>query len=75
MFLRPMGIFRNFARLFVEMQGQRHSVDYDPDAIFDKSQILQDIDDTEAAINRFDEAPRQERRAFAIYVLLDIRSG
>lgn len=66
---------RSFARLFVEMQGQRHSADYGPDAVFDKFQVLQDIDDTEAAINRFNEAPRQDRRAFAIYVLLDIRSG
>ena len=57
------------------MQAKRHSADYDPDAAFDKSQVLQYIDLTEDTINRFNGTPRRDRRAFAIYVLLDIRSG
>ena len=66
---------QDFAELFIEIQAKRHSADYDPDAAFDKSNVLQDIDVSEDAINRFNEAPRRDRRAFAIYVLLDIRSG
>ena len=57
------------------MQAKRHSADYDPDAAFRKSDVVQGIYIIEDAINRFNEAPRQDRRAFAIYVLLDIRSG
>ena len=61
--------------MFVNMQGKRHSADYDPDATFDKSNVLQDINAAEDAIRRFNAAPRLDRRAFSIYVLLDIRSG
>lgn len=69
----PSGI-RNFAKLFASMQVKRHSADYDPDVTFIKSDVLQDIDEAENAIMRFNEAPRNDRRAFAIYVLLDIRN-
>lgn len=65
---------RNFAKLFVSTQMKRHSADYDPDATFLKSDVIQDIDEAENAIMRFNEAPRNDRRAFAIYVLLDIRN-
>lgn len=65
---------RNFAELFVSIQMKRHSADYDPDVTFIKSDVIQDIDEAEDAIMRFNEAPRADRRAFAIYVLLDIRN-
>jgi len=65
---------RNFAKLFVSMQVKRHSADYDPGAKFLKSDVIQDIDESEDAIKRFSEVPRADRRAFAIYVLLDIRN-
>ena len=72
-----MGKFPNeiqeFAKWFVEMQAKRHSADYDPDAAFDKSHVLQDIDTAADILNRFNNVPRRDRRAFAIYVLLDIR--
>ena len=55
------------------MQAKRQSADYDPEAAFDKSHVIQDIDAIEGAIIRFNAAPRRDRRAFAIYVLLDIR--
>ena len=66
---------RNFAKLFVSMQMKRHSADYDPDAAFLKSDVIQYIDEAEDAIKQFNSAPRADRRAFAIYVLLDIRNG
>ena len=65
---------RNFAKIFVSMQTKRHSADYDPDATFLKSDVIQYIEEADDAIMRFFEAPRNDRRAFAIYVLLDIRN-
>lgn len=65
---------RNFAKLFASMQVKRHSADYDPDAAFLKSDVIQYIDEAEDAIKQFNSAPRHDRRAFAIYVLLDIRN-
>ena len=59
--------------MFVNMQEQRHNADYNPDADFQKAQIVQDIHNAEKIINDFNALPRQERRAFAIYVMFDIR--
>lgn len=57
---------RNFAELFVSMQVKRHRSDYDPVSTFRKSNVIQDIDAVKDAIMRFNEAPRNDRRAFAI---------
>ena len=57
------------------MQQKRHDADYDPDATFVKSDVLASISDAEAAIQRFSRAPLKDRRAFAVYVLLDLRSN
>ena len=65
---------RNFAKLFVSMQVKRHRADYDPGGTFRKSDVIQDIDEAEDVIKRFSEVSRADRRAFAIYVLLDIRN-
>ena len=72
---------QDFADLFVDMQKKRHGADYDPDATaaydpdtaFSKSNVIQDIAVAENAINHFSNAPVRDRRAFAVYVLLDIR--
>ena len=64
---------QEFAKVFVDMQSLRHSADYDPDATFHKSNVVQGITDAEDIINLFNSVPRRDRRAFAIYVLLDIR--
>ena len=66
--------YKNSLETFVVMRVKRHSADYDPDATFLKSDVIQDIDTAEDAIKLFSEAPRADRRAFAIYVLLDIRN-
>ena len=66
---------QNFARLFVDMQGKRHSADYAPDATFTMPDVIQDIESVEDAITRFDSAPRKDRRAFAVYVLFQRRSA
>ena len=61
------------------MQKKRHSADYDPEAmyspvmVFFKSNIIQDIFAAENVIHRFSKTPLRDRRAFAVYILLDRR--
>lgn len=64
---------QDFGSLFVEMQHKRHTADYDPDAQFAKSDVMKDIGRVEDVIARFADLPARDRRAFAIYVLLDQR--
>ena len=63
-----------FANLFVSMQKDRHDADYDPYATFFKSQVIANIAAADVAIRQFNQAPRRDRRAFAVYVLLTLRS-
>ncbi len=71
---------QDFANQFVRMQKKRHRADYDPytlggsDTTFSKSNVLHEIAVTNNFIQRFHQAPRKDRRAFAIYVLLDLRA-
>ena len=67
---------REFAILFISMQAKRHKADYDPDPDiqFTKSDALNDIHKAEEVIIKFGRTERNDRRAFAIFVLLDIRS-
>ena len=62
-----------FAILFVDMQRKRHIADYDPEGRWHKSEVAEDIDTTADIIARFERAPVQDRRAFAVYVLLKSR--
>ena len=67
---------REFAALFISMQAKRHKADYDPypDIQFTKSEALHDIIRAEDAIIQFGKVTRNDRRAFAIYLLMDIRN-
>ena len=65
----PMEI-GDFAEEFVQAQSRRHSADYDPDAIYDRYEVLGDIDDAELAIKNFRAASTSDRRAFAAWVTL-----
>ena len=65
---------QHFASLFAWMQTNRHAADYDPDANFVKSEVLDMISDAELAIDEFQISPSRDRRAFAVYVLLNLRS-
>lgn len=68
---------RNFADQFVDIQGKRVEADYDPEAPqgrWSKADVAEDIDTAEDAIERFEAAPLQARRAFAVHVLLRHRS-
>ena len=64
---------RKFGESFAAMQRQRHAADYDPEANFSRSDVLQLIDETERAIIQFESAAPKDRRAFAIYVLFKLR--
>ena len=66
---------RAFAELFVEMQQQRYTADYDPAAVFPKGAVTQYLDDAAEVIHDFDNSPAKDRRAFAVYVLLDFRAS
>ena len=56
------------------MQTKRHGADYDPDAAFSKPDVVQGISEAEDTIRRFRRVPVKDRRAFAVYLLFDIRS-
>ena len=66
---------QEFAELFIAMQQERHLADYAPDATFLKSIVIARINDAEQVIRRFAVVPSKDRRAFAVYVLLPLRSG
>ena len=65
---------REFADRFAGMQQKRHRADYGPEARYDKDDVLQDITDVAEAIARFQRVPVKDRRAFAVYLLLPLRS-
>jgi uncharacterized protein (UPF0332 family) len=60
---------QDFANLFRTMQEKRHKADYDPLEKAYKSEVLVDIDQVQASIERFGLAPLKDRRAFAALVL------
>jgi hypothetical protein len=68
----PQGI-RNFGNMLLAMQIKRHDADYNPDAKSFKSAVLADIDAVEAVIKAFHAVGAKDRRAFAVWVLVDIR--
>ncbi len=65
---------QNFAIQFVILQKERHRADYDPEGVYNKDEVLQKITEVERRLKGFTKVPARDRRAFAIYVLLDIRS-
>ena len=56
------------------MQKKRNTADYDPDAAFSKLEVIQSTREAEDVIRGFTQAPRRNRRAFAVYLLFDSRS-
>jgi len=68
----PLGI-QSFADRFVTMQLKRHDADYNPEAKFSKSEILNDIALAEEAMKEYRAVPAKHRRAFCIFLLLNLR--
>jgi hypothetical protein len=63
----------NFADAFVNLQELRHRADYDPEASFKRSQVVNHIGVARSAVNAIRSAPIRDRRAFAIHILLAYR--
>ena len=63
------------------MQRKRHYADYDPGTYHAKrqqilkSEVLQDILAAERAMDRFAKSKPKDRRAFAVFVLLNVRTN
>ena len=57
------------------MQLKRHIADYDPYGRWYKSEVSEDIDAAADIITRFERVPAQDRRKFAVHVLLKSRKS
>ena len=55
------------------MQRIRHLADYDPFEHFSRSVVSQYVEETKAAITEFNRVAQDDRRAFAVFVLFDLR--
>ena len=66
---------REFAALFTEMQDKREAADYNPAGSFEQSSVIADVNSSVDAIAQFRQSPERDRRAFAVYVLLNIRNN
>ena len=64
---------QDFANLLVERQRERHEADYNPNATFTNSAVQQSITEARDTIARFNSASTNDRRSFAVYLLLKIR--
>ena len=66
---------QNFGEIFVVLQRQRHLADYMPNTGFKRSDVLRLVDSAAIAIERFEqpEVGNLHRRAFAVYVLFQLR--
>jgi hypothetical protein len=63
----------DFANAFVTLQEKRHLADYDPGAVFPKSEVINDIALADQAMKDFKSASKKHRRAFRAYVLIKKR--
>lgn len=68
----PLAI-QDFAKYFVLMQRHRHQADYAPTTNFSRIEVLALIERAEEISSGFDNAPANDRRAFAIYALFRMR--
>lgn len=64
---------RQFGVWFVYMQRERETADYDPGSNFSRSYVFELISYTAAIIAQFEDVERDERRAFAVFVLFRLR--
>ena len=65
---------QDFADQFVRMQRVRHLADYDPFERFSRGPVAQLIEATRSTIAEFENVDRNDRRAFAVFVLFDLRT-
>jgi uncharacterized protein (UPF0332 family) len=63
-----------FANAFISLQQQRHIADYDPTSRFERAEVVAIIDNADQAISDYKRALRSDRIAFAVLVLLKLRT-
>lgn len=63
----------DFGNEFVQAQIKRHDADYNPNAIFVRSEVLIDIETAEMVIKGFKNADIQDRRAFVAWLTFSNR--
>ena len=61
--------------MLVAMQIKRHDADYNPGHRTFKSAVVADIDAVESAMADFNGTPVKDRRAFAVWVLVEDRKS
>ncbi len=66
---------QEFADQFIYLQSKREHADYDPAVVLEQSDVILDIENAEQCIVRFENTLERDRRAFAVYVLLNLRNG
>ena len=66
---------QQFAQQFTSMQRKREDADYDPSLTLEQTNVIADIELTERCIARFNSVPDKDRRAFAVYILLNLRNN
>lgn len=66
---------QQFAQQFTSMQRKREDADYDPSLTLEQANVITDIKLTEQCITRFNSVPDKDRRAFAVYILLNLRNN
>ena len=64
---------QKFADQVVTMQRERHIADYDPSEQLSRGSVAQLIEATRSTIDEFENVARDDRRAFAVFVLFDLR--
>lgn len=69
----PAGIVQ-FADLFRSLQEERHGADYDPDIRYTRADTIVYIANAKQAISDLRNAPRADRTAFAVLILLKRRT-
>ena len=66
---------RNFARIFVKLQQERHQADYNPGGeLLYKSDVLATIKVAESAISQLDQEDREVQRDLVAHVLFKRRN-
>lgn len=66
---------QEFAQQFTFMQRKREDADYGPSLTLEQVNVIGDIERTEQCIARFNSVPDKDRRAFAVYILLNLRNN
>lgn len=64
---------RSFARVFGNLQEQRHDADYDPRKVLTRREVARLIDRAEVATNAFCKVSPADRRELAAFLLLSTR--